>query len=47
VDHTKIANADEKDLDGLITSKFSTVVYKQDEVQSDFFFLLLIVIVGE
>ncbi|KAK7478828.1 hypothetical protein BaRGS_00029927 [Batillaria attramentaria] len=47
LDPDKIANADPSELEGLITSKFSTVVYRQDEVQSDFFILLLLVIIGE
>ncbi|PVD36073.1 hypothetical protein C0Q70_03043 [Pomacea canaliculata] len=47
LDPSKIVNANASDLAGLITSKHSTVVYKQDEVQYDFFILFLLVIVGE
>ncbi|XP_076456328.1 major facilitator superfamily domain-containing protein 6-like [Babylonia areolata] len=47
LDPSKIANANASDLSGLITSRFSNVVYRQDEVKSDFYLLLLIVVVGE
>ena len=46
LDASKIANANASDLQGLITSRFSNVVYRQDEVQSDFLVLLLIVVIG-
>ncbi|KAL8570189.1 hypothetical protein ACOMHN_030984 [Nucella lapillus] len=47
LDPSKIANANASDMSGLITSRFSNVVYREDEVKSDFYLLLLIVVVGE
>ena len=47
LDHTKIANANESDVIGLIHSPYSTVVYKEDAVQEVFFILLLLIVVGE
>lgn len=47
LDPDKIANANASDLEGLITSRFSNVVYRQDEVHSDFLILLLIVVIGK
>ncbi|XP_041372185.1 major facilitator superfamily domain-containing protein 6-A-like [Gigantopelta aegis] len=47
LDHTKIANANESDVIGLVHSPYSTVVYKEDAVQEAFFILLLLVVVGE
>ncbi|XP_071103887.1 major facilitator superfamily domain-containing protein 6-like isoform X2 [Haliotis cracherodii] len=47
LDHTKYANANESDVKGLLHSPFSTIVYREDEVQEVFFILLLLVVIGE
>ncbi|ESO85407.1 hypothetical protein LOTGIDRAFT_107720 [Lottia gigantea] len=47
LDHNKIVNANKSDVEGLVHSPYSTVVYKEGEVKEVFFILLLIVVIGE
>lgn len=47
IDHTKIANKNKDEVAGLVSPRFSTIVYREDQVRQVFFVLLLLVIVGE
>ncbi|GAB1606717.1 major facilitator superfamily domain-containing protein 6 [Argonauta hians] len=47
IDHSKIANKNKEQVAGLVSPRFSTIVYREDQVQQIFFVLLILIIVGE
>lgn len=47
LDHTKIANVDEKSVEGLVSPPFSSVVFKASDVQSMFWLILFLMMLGE
>ncbi|XP_014771110.1 major facilitator superfamily domain-containing protein 6 [Octopus bimaculoides] len=47
IDHSKIANKNKEQVAGLVSPRFSTIVYREDQVQQVFFVLLVLIVVGE
>ena len=47
LDHTMIANVDEKDVEGLVSPPFSSIVYKTSDVQKIFWLILFLMMIGE